>query len=244
MATHSSVLAWRIPWTEEPGGLQSSHKGLDTTEETNPFMLSVSLRIFKCVMVKLSWGKKKIPLLIQFGISGLKVKASFFVTACQHLCFEALQARAHVYSNLNYSQDEALMESNFGKCSNTQSLKVISAVCAPGIFSVRRWNQWFQSTAGCHHLDHWHFWEDEVLQWRKPWTLEDSVRSCCIQTSEEAWSGPSCEHLCTSLLVWQKHRQKRRGGKMGGHSWPAVLQERGSLIGSGCCGGVPWRWNR
>ena len=23
MATHSSVLAWRIPWTEEPGGLHS-----------------------------------------------------------------------------------------------------------------------------------------------------------------------------------------------------------------------------
>ena len=23
MATHSSVLAWRIPWTKEPGGLQS-----------------------------------------------------------------------------------------------------------------------------------------------------------------------------------------------------------------------------
>ena len=28
MATHSSTLAWRIPWTEEPGGLQSmgSHR--------------------------------------------------------------------------------------------------------------------------------------------------------------------------------------------------------------------------
>ena len=28
MATHSSVLAWRIPWTEEPGGLPSmgSHR--------------------------------------------------------------------------------------------------------------------------------------------------------------------------------------------------------------------------
>ena len=26
MATHSSILAWRIPWMEEPGGLQS--KGL------------------------------------------------------------------------------------------------------------------------------------------------------------------------------------------------------------------------
>ena len=23
MASHSSILAWRIPWTEEPGGLQS-----------------------------------------------------------------------------------------------------------------------------------------------------------------------------------------------------------------------------
>ena len=24
MATHSRILAWRIPWTEEPGGLQST----------------------------------------------------------------------------------------------------------------------------------------------------------------------------------------------------------------------------
>ena len=23
MATHSSIFAWKIPWTEEPGGLQS-----------------------------------------------------------------------------------------------------------------------------------------------------------------------------------------------------------------------------
>jgi len=25
MATHSSILAWRIPWTEEPGGLHTAH---------------------------------------------------------------------------------------------------------------------------------------------------------------------------------------------------------------------------
>ena len=32
MATHSSVLAWRIPWTEEPGGLESmGSQELDTT---------------------------------------------------------------------------------------------------------------------------------------------------------------------------------------------------------------------
>ena len=28
MATHSSVLAWRIPWTEGPGGLQSMSLGV------------------------------------------------------------------------------------------------------------------------------------------------------------------------------------------------------------------------
>ena len=33
MTTHSSILAWRIPWTEEPGGLQSmGHKELDMAE--------------------------------------------------------------------------------------------------------------------------------------------------------------------------------------------------------------------
>ena len=36
MATHSSVLAWRIPGTGEPGGLPSmeSHRESDTTEAT------------------------------------------------------------------------------------------------------------------------------------------------------------------------------------------------------------------
>ena len=29
----SSILAWRIPWTEEPGGLQSMGLQSDTTEE-------------------------------------------------------------------------------------------------------------------------------------------------------------------------------------------------------------------
>ena len=33
MATHSSILAWRIPWTEEPGGLQSMGSKSDTTEQ-------------------------------------------------------------------------------------------------------------------------------------------------------------------------------------------------------------------
>ena len=35
MATHSSILAWRIPWTEEPDGLQSPElQKWDATEHT------------------------------------------------------------------------------------------------------------------------------------------------------------------------------------------------------------------
>ena len=42
MAPHSSTLAWTIPWTEEPGRLQSwDHKESDTTERLDfPFSLS------------------------------------------------------------------------------------------------------------------------------------------------------------------------------------------------------------
>ena len=38
MATHSSILAWKIPRTQEPGGLQPmGHKELDTTEYTHTY---------------------------------------------------------------------------------------------------------------------------------------------------------------------------------------------------------------
>ena len=42
MATHSSVLAWKIPWTEEPGGLQSM--GLQRVRQdwvTNTFTFTI-----------------------------------------------------------------------------------------------------------------------------------------------------------------------------------------------------------
>ena len=42
MATHSSTLAWKIPWAEEPGGLQSmGHEQSDTTEHLH-FHFSLS----------------------------------------------------------------------------------------------------------------------------------------------------------------------------------------------------------
>ena len=34
MATHSSILAWKIPWSGEPGGLQTMGLQSDTSEHT------------------------------------------------------------------------------------------------------------------------------------------------------------------------------------------------------------------
>ena len=49
MATHSSVLAWRIPWIEEPSGLQSTgRQESDTTER-----LHYSLTLFSFTYWKL-----------------------------------------------------------------------------------------------------------------------------------------------------------------------------------------------
>ena len=42
MATHSSILTWEIPWTEEPGGLQSMGlQELDTTEHACTHTINV-----------------------------------------------------------------------------------------------------------------------------------------------------------------------------------------------------------
>ena len=40
MVTHASILAWKIPWTEEPGGLYSpwSHRESDKTAYTPTFI--------------------------------------------------------------------------------------------------------------------------------------------------------------------------------------------------------------
>ena len=38
-ATHPSLLARRLPWTEEPGGLQSTGSESDTLARTHPWLL-------------------------------------------------------------------------------------------------------------------------------------------------------------------------------------------------------------
>ena len=59
MATHSTVLAWRIPWTEEPGGLYSPWglKESDMTEWWTLFILFASMwNEHSCMMVWTFFG--------------------------------------------------------------------------------------------------------------------------------------------------------------------------------------------
>ena len=44
MATHSSILAWKIPWTEEPGGVQAGCKESDMTEPSTAQIMNYKLQ--------------------------------------------------------------------------------------------------------------------------------------------------------------------------------------------------------
>ena len=55
MATHSSILAWRIPWTEEPGG-PWGRKELDMTERLH-FTLALGSALELLIpATELSWS--------------------------------------------------------------------------------------------------------------------------------------------------------------------------------------------
>ena len=64
MATYSSIVAWEIPWTEQPGTLQSiDHKDLDTTEEKQRKQCQT-----------LFWGA---PKKLQMVIAAMKLKYAY-----------------------------------------------------------------------------------------------------------------------------------------------------------------------
>ena len=58
MATHSSILTWRIPWTEEPGGIQSMRSqrvGHDCATSFH-FLFSLDIRPHPCILPhKMLW---------------------------------------------------------------------------------------------------------------------------------------------------------------------------------------------
>ena len=58
MATHSSILAWRIPWTEEPGGLQSM--GLQESDMTE--LTKAPLPCYQNVSLLAQWQRIRQPM--------------------------------------------------------------------------------------------------------------------------------------------------------------------------------------
>ena len=56
MATHSSILAWRIPWTEEHGGLQS----LGSQSQKRLKQLSMHTYFTRRILIFKSWYKKSL----------------------------------------------------------------------------------------------------------------------------------------------------------------------------------------
>ena len=52
MATHSSILAWRIPWAEEPDGLQSmGQQRIRHNWATNTKLCNMYICVYVCVCV-------------------------------------------------------------------------------------------------------------------------------------------------------------------------------------------------
>ena len=95
--THSSIAAWKIPWTEEPGGLQSvGHIESDLTEVTELKILTVFKRrtfregvrvfviIFYC-MQNFSLTGGKISVLLQEIVLSLKLPFSSWVGVLVHV---------------------------------------------------------------------------------------------------------------------------------------------------------------
>ena len=54
MATHSNIVAWRVPWAEDPGGLQSrGSQRVRTTER-----LTFTFSCLKTVFLQLIWSNR------------------------------------------------------------------------------------------------------------------------------------------------------------------------------------------
>ena len=79
MATHSSILAWRIPWTEEPGGLQSKRsKESDTAEPP-------SMRYVSEGYHHREWKKQHIHLHVTFRAT-VTIQSLSLVEVILHQC--------------------------------------------------------------------------------------------------------------------------------------------------------------
>ena len=98
MATHSSILAWRIPWREEPGRLQTiQSERVWHNSETNTLIFHFS----QAVLTKRQWSKiKNSKLLNENGYLIVEVlsKKSFLVSI-EVFCLSSYEATRNHYKN-------------------------------------------------------------------------------------------------------------------------------------------------
>ena len=71
MATHFSVLAWRIPWTEKPSRLQSmGSQESDMTEQlsvqTDLYHLTPTVKKLISVDIEIKWENSSVPWMMEF----------------------------------------------------------------------------------------------------------------------------------------------------------------------------------
>ena len=89
MATHSSILAWKIPWTEEPGRLQSmGSQESDMTELLNHHQSIVSC--FLCKYFLSFWGCFFVCLFDSFAVQKLLSLIRSFTTNQLQNVFQCL----------------------------------------------------------------------------------------------------------------------------------------------------------
>ena len=119
MATHSSILAWRIPWTEEPGGLQSM--GLqesDTTEHVHTVLLTIT----------------RTPLILCFALLQLHKDCVFVCVVYKSRVCATLHQAALLALSFNVICSLCVSVSHFGNSYNIANLFImviifIRAIC-------------------------------------------------------------------------------------------------------------------
>ena len=99
MALHSSILVWRIPWTEEPSGLQSMEsQELDMTEHKSrtrilgwkPLSLRLSKALLNCLLASN----------VVIGKSGVILMSDSYIYLCIHLFFSTQQISLEQFLHL------------------------------------------------------------------------------------------------------------------------------------------------
>ena len=92
MAAHSSILAWRIPWTEEPGGLQSQSqiqlKWLNTASTTDTVLGNIfsKVNLIKAVSSKQSKKNEIRISYLKSEFTSKKENFNSFLTGTELVC--------------------------------------------------------------------------------------------------------------------------------------------------------------